>query len=63
MLATVLVVDDEPTIRELVGDYLRRDGYGVLDAGTGEQALAVARRQRPDLSCLTSACRTSTARR
>ncbi len=36
MAATVLVVDDERKIRQLVGGYLRRDGYEVLAAATGE---------------------------
>lgn len=50
--ATVLVVDDERKIRELVGDYLRREGYRVFDAASGEEALAVTRRQHPDLIVL-----------
>ncbi len=52
MAATVLVVDDERKIRELVGDYLRREGCRVFDAASGEEALAVTRRQRPDLIVL-----------
>lgn len=50
--ATVLVVDDEPKIRDVVADYLRKDGYAVLTAGTGAQALELARLHRPDLIVL-----------
>ena len=39
---TVLVVDDEPPIRELASRILLRDGYTVLVAGSGEEALRVA---------------------
>ncbi|SRR6266540_5294265 len=50
--ATVLVVDDERKIRELVRAYLEHDGYAVLLAGSGEQALATAARAHPDLVVL-----------
>ncbi len=36
----VLVVDDEPMVVEVVGRYLRRDGFAVTTAGTGPEALA-----------------------
>lgn len=49
---TVLVVDDEAKIRELVGAYLRREGYHVLLAGDGVAALQAAERLRPDLLIL-----------
>src|SRR5919198_4389628 len=35
---TVLVVDDEPTVREVVVRYLRRDGFEALEAGDAESA-------------------------
>ena len=35
----VLVVDDEPRMRKLVRDYLTKDGYLVVEAGDGEEAL------------------------
>ncbi|WP_062318656.1 response regulator [Demequina maris] len=41
---TVLVVDDEENIRDLVGGYLRRDGFDVAEAASGEDALAVLAR-------------------
>jgi two-component system, OmpR family, response regulator ResD len=49
---TVLVVDDEPTIVEVVGRYLERAGYEVLTAADGPQALRVAERAQPDLIVL-----------
>ncbi len=38
-VGTVLVVDDEALVAELAGDILRRFGYGVLTASTGEEAV------------------------
>ena len=49
---TVLVVDDEPTIADVVGRYLRRAGYGVLTAHDGEEALRLAAEKAPDLVVL-----------
>ena len=49
---TVLVVDDEANIRQLVSDYLRRDGFEVSEACSGEQALAMLDRSAPDLIIL-----------
>jgi DNA-binding response OmpR family regulator len=40
MGARVLVVDDEPTVREVVAGYLRRDGHDVVEVGDGAGALA-----------------------
>ena len=51
-MRTVLLVDDEPEIVRIVGDYLERSGFHVLSAGDGPAALALARRQRPDLVVL-----------
>jgi two-component system, OmpR family, response regulator ResD len=51
-VAKILVVDDEPNIREVVGLYLRRDGHAVVSAGDGEEALELYRRTRPDLVVL-----------
>lgn len=45
----VLVVDDDPEMRALVAMALRRDGYTVLEAGDGRQALDVATRSSPHL--------------
>jgi two-component system, OmpR family, alkaline phosphatase synthesis response regulator PhoP len=49
---TVLLVDDEPEIVRILRDYLERAGFAVLTAANGDAALAIARRQRPDLVVL-----------
>src|SRR5690348_3209951 len=49
---TILVVDDEPTIVEVVELYLRREGFAVVTAADGNAALAALERQRPDLIVL-----------
>jgi two-component system OmpR family response regulator len=49
---TILVVDDEANIADLVEMYLRQEGFRVLKAGTGEDGLAAARRERPRLVVL-----------
>ena len=49
---TILVVDDEEDIQELVKLSLLREGYDVLTVGTGDQALAVARSRQPSLIVL-----------
>jgi len=48
----VLVVDDEPKIVEVVGDYLRSAGFSVTYAADGERAVALARARPPDLVVL-----------
>jgi DNA-binding response OmpR family regulator len=50
--ARVLVVDDDPTVADVVRRYLERDGYVVLLAGDGETALRLAAERRPDLVVL-----------
>jgi CheY-like chemotaxis protein len=49
---TVLVVDDEPTIRTLVNAILDGSGVRTLEAADGPEALDMARRHRPDLVLL-----------
>ncbi|MBZ0278755.1 MAG: response regulator transcription factor [Anaerolineae bacterium] len=49
---TVLVVDDEPTIREVVRRYLERDGCRVVEAGDGITALKILEESPPDLLIL-----------
>ena len=51
-MPTVLVVDDDPTLREVVSGYLTRAGLDVLEAQDGHDALAVARDRSPDLVVL-----------
>ena len=48
-MATILVVDDEQPLRDLLADVLELDGHRVLVAANGREALAIARRDRPDL--------------
>ncbi|MFC8783330.1 response regulator transcription factor [Streptomyces nigra] len=50
--ARVLVVDDDPTVAEIVSGYLDRAGYVVDRAGDGPAALAAAAARRPDLVVL-----------
>jgi len=49
---TIMVVDDEATIREVVRKYLELDGFKVLEASTGPQALDMLHDQRPSLIIL-----------
>jgi DNA-binding response OmpR family regulator len=49
---TVLVVDDEPTIVDIVGRYMERAGYRTFRAADGAEALRLAARHRPDLVIL-----------
>jgi two-component system phosphate regulon response regulator PhoB len=51
-MLTVLIVDDEPNIVELVRMTLEDDRVRVMEAGDGEEALAVAHRARPELILL-----------
>jgi DNA-binding response OmpR family regulator len=50
--ARVLVADDEPHLLRLVKFRLEREGYDVLTATDGDEALELARRERPDLCVL-----------
>jgi len=51
-MKTILVVDDEPQIVQLVRDYLEHGGFTVLTAADGQAALRQASTQRPDLVVL-----------
>jgi two-component system, OmpR family, alkaline phosphatase synthesis response regulator PhoP len=51
-MKTILIVDDEPKIVQLVRDYLERAGFRVLAAPSGKTALALAHSERPDLVIL-----------
>lgn len=48
----VLVVDDEPKIVRLARDYLEHSGFEVLEAGNGNDALRIARAERPNVIVL-----------
>ena len=51
-MATVLIVEDERKLREVLRGYLERDGLTVLSAGTGADGLALASSASPDLVVL-----------
>jgi DNA-binding response OmpR family regulator len=48
----ILVVDDDPTVREVVLSYLKAERYEVAEAGDGETALRIIGHERPDLVVL-----------
>ncbi len=48
-IKTVLVVDDSPTERYFLTDLLRKNGYDVVSAETGEEGVAKAKQEKPDL--------------
>jgi two-component system response regulator AtoC len=50
--ASILVVDDEEAIRLSLGEALREEGYTIIEAASGEEAIALVRRERPDLMLL-----------
>jgi DNA-binding response OmpR family regulator len=50
--ARVLVVDDEPMVRDVLSRYLERNGFEVDAVGDGERALAAFEAHRPDLVLL-----------
>lgn len=52
MSKTILVVDDEPRLVNLVRGYLEQEGYAVVTAGDGRSALFAARDHQPDLIVL-----------
>jgi DNA-binding response OmpR family regulator len=52
MVATILLVEDERKLRELVRSYLERGGFTVLSTGSGAEALSLAGSADPDLVVL-----------
>jgi DNA-binding response OmpR family regulator len=52
MAKKILVVDDEPHIVKLVASRLKANGYEVITAGDGQEALDTARTEKPDLIIL-----------
>ncbi|MFH1912978.1 MAG: response regulator [Pseudomonadota bacterium] len=51
-MKTILVVDDAPMIRELLRSVLEAEGYAVVEAADGEEALRVFRDNAIDLSII-----------
>ena len=52
MKRTILIAEDEADIRNILRLYLEGEGYQVVEAADGEQALAAARKHSPDLAVL-----------
>ena len=52
MKTKVLLVEDEDSIRKFVKINLEREGYIIFEAGSGEEGIEVARRERPDIVVL-----------
>ena len=50
--ASILVVDDEPQIRRVLKTTLSSQGYVILEAKTGEEAVELVRKEKPDLVLL-----------
>jgi len=51
-MATILIVDDEPIIRQLFQKVLEHDGHTIITAGNGREGLEAMRQQVPDLILL-----------
>jgi len=49
---TILVVDDEPNVRDYLESILEDAGFRVITAGDGEEALAIIKKERPDFISL-----------
>lgn len=52
MAYKILVADDEAEIRDILRLYLEKDGYEVLEAADGMEAMEVCRQEKPDLAVL-----------
>jgi signal transduction histidine kinase/CheY-like chemotaxis protein len=48
----ILMVDDDPTVHDLLGEMLRKEGFRVASAMSGEEGLRLARELRPDVITL-----------
>src|ERR1700687_4302343 len=51
-LGTIVVIEDDPNISDLVDMYLRREGYRVIQAADGEAGLAAIGREKPRMVIL-----------
>ena len=52
MSQTILIVDDEAKLRQMIRVYLEQENYRVVEAGNGRDAIFVARETQPDLIIL-----------
>ena len=51
-MSTILIIEDDPNVRKFVTVNLARRGYRAIEAADGEEGLAQARAERPDLILL-----------
>lgn len=51
-MKTILLIDDQANVRRFLGDFLRQEGYHVVEAESGRQALLLAQQEPPDLILL-----------
>src|SRR2546423_14687017 len=51
-MSTILIVDDDPHLRELSRVFLQREGFDIAEAGDGEEAFAVVEKRKVDLAIL-----------
>ena len=49
---TILIIEDEPDIRDLLEFHLKKEGYKVLTSSDGEKGLKAARKESPNLILL-----------
>ncbi|MFZ5827528.1 MAG: response regulator [Bacillota bacterium] len=52
MSATILIVDDDDRLRQVIDEYLRSEGFTTMQAASGTEALALWQERRPDLLVL-----------
>src|SRR5471032_1935961 len=52
LVRTILVVDDEPIVRDVVAKYLRREGFRTIEAGEGDTARFLFESESPSLVVL-----------
>jgi len=52
MTKSVLIVDDQPGIRMLLEEVIKSEGFNVLQAVTGEEAIKIVKEKHPDLMLL-----------
>ena len=48
----VLVIDDDPVVRDLISRFLRKEGFQVLNASAGDEGVAMAKQFKPDVISL-----------
>jgi two-component system, cell cycle sensor histidine kinase and response regulator CckA len=51
---TILLVEDEPAVREFTAHILLKQGYGVIEADSGQAALQIMKEQNPEIDLLIS---------